>query len=97
MDRSYYSQYLLDDMHSWELSERQKAMLDACIFLADNKCTIRCAASNSNISKSYLHYYIHKKLPCISYELYSVVLRVLKFNETKKIGGVNFGKYKHRN
>lgn len=97
MNTNYYKDYLLDDVHTWDLTDSQLKMLDACLFLIDNKCTIRCAAANCSVTKSYLHFWIHRKLPNISNELYHVVVRILKFNETKKIGGINFDKYrKHR-
>lgn len=97
MEDNYYSSYLLDDTLVWELTESQLKMLDACLFLVDNRCTIRYSAANCSVTKSYLHFWIHHKLPSISSELYHVVVRILKFNETKKIGGINFDKYrKHR-
>lgn len=95
MDINYYNNYLLDDtLHNYDLTESQKRMLDACLFLVDNRCTIRKAAVNHGISKSNLHWWIHKHLPKVSYELYAVVVRTLRFNETKRFGGVNFGKYR---
>ena len=94
MDSQYYQGYLLDDLHAWEIDANEREMFDACIFIVDNKCTIRNASLNCGISKSSLHRWIHSRLPKYSFELYNVVKSVLAFNLTKSIGGVNFAKYR---
>ena len=76
----YYNGYLLDDCYSFDLTVRQKEFLDACIWLVDNKHSIRTTSLNFSIPKTSLHRWIHKDLRKLSYELYNVVNKVLKFN-----------------
>lgn len=81
---SYYKGYLLDDMQNYELTNSDIDLLDACIWLVDNSCSIRNTADNCNISRSTLHRHIHQKLRCISLELYQCVCRVLRHNQRNR-------------
>lgn len=86
-----YGGYELDNVPTWNLTKQEIVLLDTCIYLVDNGCTLRQAARDSgNYATSTLRRHIHTKLRTLSFELYKCVCRVLKHNETKKIGGVNF-------
>lgn len=77
-DINYYMGYLLDDgLCNFELTDDDRKLLDACIWMIDNKASIRCTAANQCMNKSTLHKHIHTKLNKLSYELYTYVIRVL--------------------
>lgn len=98
MDNSYYSGYqLTDSVYAYDLSADDIFILDACIAMVSNRWTIRETARNTCFSKSTLHKHIHSSLPRISYELYGCVVSLLRENETRKFGGVNFGKRRTKN
>lgn len=88
-----YEGYQLDDVYTWELSDSDIDLLDAAIYLVDNRCTIRQVCKNfGKFKRATLQRHIHTKLRCLSFELYRCVCRVLKHNMTKKVGGTNFVK-----
>lgn len=39
-DYRYYENYLLDDMDLWELTEKNKEILNMAIWIVDNHCSI---------------------------------------------------------
>lgn len=85
IDINQYRGYLLDDsMQNFELTSNEKKLLDACVYLVDNRCAIRCAASNCDVAKSTLHHYIHTKLKSISFELYQCVKHTLYHNQSHR-------------
>lgn len=93
MDSTYFYGYQLEGgVYTFDLSTKELALLTTCCELVDNKWTLDEASVNSCIPKSTLHRHIHNKLPKLSSELYSCVVRVLRTNETYKFGGINFGK-----
>lgn len=77
----YYQGYLLDTSQSWQLSTKETSLLDACIWMVDNKSTIRTTASNCGYTKSTLHRLIHLKLKRISYELYRCIIAQMRANK----------------
>ena len=77
MENQYYEGYLLDDIYQWELSDADKKLLDASIWLVDNRETITQTAQNNMYSKSTLHRLIHTRLRILSSELYKCVQNIL--------------------
>lgn len=77
MENQYYEGYLLDDIYQWELSDADKKLLDASIWLVDNRATIRQTAQNNMYSKSTLHRLILTRLRMLSSELYKCVQNIL--------------------
>ena len=77
----YYESYLLDNKTTYELTEDELKLLDTCIFLVDNRCSLRVAARNNNYATTTLHRHIHNILPCLSYELYKCCVRIIKSNK----------------
>lgn len=82
-----YGNYRLDDCTRYDLSDRQVDLLDACIWLVDNRSSIRLTAKNFCTSKSYLHRGIHGVLPKLSSELYNCVKKQLKINQAHRCSG----------
>lgn len=82
-DYRYYENYLLDDMDLWELTEKNKEILNMAIWIVDNRCSIRQCSKEFGKSKSQLHRDIHQKLRSISYELYQCVVSQLKTNKRR--------------
>lgn len=72
----YYSNYEVT-YAPYELSDSDRKLLDAAIYIVDNNATIREASRNFDYCKSTLHKQIHNKLKGLSYELYKCVTRVL--------------------
>jgi hypothetical protein len=81
---NYYNNYLLDGIYNFDLSESQISLLDAAIWLVDNKTSLRKTADNCGYSKTYLHQWFHKDLKKLSYELYTCVIRQLNKNKVRK-------------
>lgn len=74
-----YQGYQLDDINGlWELKDRTKELLDACIYMADNNCSLRVMQQNTGVAKSTMRDFINKDLRRISYELYYRVSRQLR-------------------
>lgn len=84
MDYMYYRDYLLDDRSNYELSSNEQHLLDACIWIVDNRATIRQAEANCSVARSTLHKWIHTNLKSISFELYQCVCHVLKSNQRNR-------------
>ena len=83
-DINYYEGYLLENgVYNFELSDDQKDFLNCCIWIIDNKVSIRNASKNFQVSKSTLHRKINKELKSLSYELYTCVKRQLLLNKEK--------------
>lgn len=83
----YYESYQLD-IFNYELSDNDKLLLDACIWLVENRASIRGVARNFNMSKTYLHKHIHLRLRRLSFELYECVKRQLKINKLHRKSGL---------
>lgn len=82
----YYEGYqLTDGVHDYMLDDLERVLLDACIFLVENKSDIRKTSKNFCFSKSALHRRIHSKLPGLSYELYQLTIRQLNINLARSI------------
>jgi len=82
-DYQYYENYLLDNTNSWELTEKDKEILNMAIWIVDNRCSIRQCSKEFGKSKSQLHRDIHSKLRSISYELYQCVTSQLRINKRR--------------
>lgn len=75
-----YKGYQLD-VEEYSLTDRQKKLLDACIWLVDNRKSIRVSASNMLVSKSTLGRFLKDgELAELSYDLYGVVRAQIKKN-----------------
>lgn len=74
---NYYEGYLLDDLTCYDLTDDDKLLLEASIWLVEHKSTIVSTAENFNYSKSTLHRLIHTRLNHLSDELYRCVCRIL--------------------
>jgi hypothetical protein len=72
-DLYVYNGYSLDDNIKYDLSDKDRDLLDACIYLVDNRSSIRVTAKNYGYRKSSLHRYIHLRLPKLSHELFGLV------------------------
>ena len=81
--QEYYENYLMDDVLLWELTDKDKEILNSAIYIVDNGCSIRECSRNFGISKSQLHRDIHSKIKRISYELYQCVVKQLKVNKRR--------------
>lgn len=79
----YYNNYQLDGIYCFELTESDKLLLDACIYIVDNKTTIRKTAIEFCMSKSNLHRKTHNNLRKLSYELYCCVVYQLHNNKAE--------------
>ena len=77
---NYYRNYQLDSLTEFDLSQADMNLLDACIWMVDNRATIRCTASNCGFTRSTLHRLIHTRLKNLSFELYQCVMRVINNN-----------------
>lgn len=80
-DWEYYNNWLLDGVERYQLTGEERALLDACILMVDNGYSIRDVESNTGYPKSTFHKHIHTKLRKLSYELYSVVVKLLEKNK----------------
>ena len=82
-DWSYYNSYLLDDITIYDLSDKQKELLDNACMLVDNGYSLRQLSRNVNKSKSQLSRDFQKPLRKLSFELYQCVHRTYKKNISK--------------
>lgn len=82
-----YNGYSLDDNSRFDLSDDSIDLLNACIWLVDNRSSIRVTAKNMGFSKSVLHKKIHNVLPKLSGELYACVKRQMKVNSLHRCSG----------
>lgn len=80
---NYYQGYLLDDIAEWELPNKDRLLLDSCIYLIDNKCSLREVEQNCLISRSTLSRQINTRLRYISFEIYNLVKHQLRNNKAK--------------
>ena len=72
------------DCELWCLSARDRLMLDACVWFADNRTSLRVTGRNCGVTKSSLHRFICGRLRGISYELYGCCRRRLKLNRYRR-------------
>lgn len=89
MDRDYlfyYEGYEITKVY-YLLNEEETHVLYACIWMVDNKTTIRTTAKNWCYSRMTFWRRIHKECKSLSPELYKVVCRQLKENH---IRGMNW-------
>ena len=82
LDCFYYNGYLLDGISVYDLTEKDKIIIDNACILVDNNWSLRklsrnCCRSKSQLQRDFKH------LKIISYELYKVVERVLHNNKDK--------------
>lgn len=75
-----YEGYSLDDNSRYDLTEVDVQLLNACIWLVDNRSSIRVTAKNFGVSKSSLHRGIHNRLSKLSNELYKCVDKQMSIN-----------------
>lgn len=78
MDMNYYNNYLLDDVTVFDLTDDDKKLLDACIWMVDNNATFRVAAENCDYTRSTLCRHVHQRLPLLSCGLYRVLVDQLR-------------------
>lgn len=66
------------------LDEEEIKCIEACIFMVENKTSIRATAKNCCYRKSTFHRRIHSMCRDLSPELYEVVKRQMKENLKKR-------------
>lgn len=71
-----YQGYALD-VCIWDLTDKEKFMLEVVCYYVDNRCTVREVARNMGISKSTVSTYINLSRK-LSYELYSCAKKIAK-------------------
>ncbi len=75
-----YNGYQLE-ANKYDLTERQLELIDACIWLVDNRQSIRVTGKNMNVKKSTLGKFLKDgELRGLSYGLYQVVRKQIKRN-----------------
>lgn len=79
---NYYNGYELDSICSYELTKKQKEILDNAIFFVDYKLSLRKLSKEVNLGRSQLSEDF-KTLKSISYDLWLVVKRQLESNKKK--------------
>lgn len=62
------------------LEEKERLLLDMCIWMVEMKSSIRDTAKNWGIKKSSFHFRIHDELRVLSPDLYVSVKRRLAIN-----------------
>lgn len=82
----YYG-YSLDSKSRSELSSDELNLLDACIWMIENKSSLRDTAKNWDFSKSYLHNHIHNDVSSLSPDMYVSVKKRLKINFSHRCKG----------
>ena len=82
-----YCGYSLDSKSRAELNSSELNLLDACIWLVENKSSLRDTGKNWSFSKSYLHRRVHSDVKSLSPDLYSAVKRRLKINSSHRCRG----------
>jgi len=74
---SYYENYRLEcDIYLFELTERDKIILDMAIWCIDNKSSVRDLAKEFIYSKSHIHRLLTQNLRVLSGELWYCVKKV---------------------
>lgn len=81
----YYEDYQITKEY-YLLSKEEIKVLDACIWMVENRTSIRVTAKNCGYSKSTLHRRIHNECKELSLELYNLVKVQMKINIEKKRG-----------
>ncbi len=79
----YFNGYRLDISH-YLLEDEDLKLINACIWMVDNRSTIRETAKNNEFSTTTLWRRIHNKLPSLSSELHNSVIKRLKLNLLKR-------------
>lgn len=79
----YYEGYEIDCKGFYLLDYKERKVLDACIWMVDNRATIRETARNCGYSPSTLWRRIHKECRYLSTELYDRVCHQIKENKSK--------------
>ena len=82
-----YEGYFLDGNSRYDLSNDDILLLDACIWLVDNRASIRVTAKNMGFSKSSFHRSIHRRLRRLSNELYGCVEKQIRVNALHRTSG----------
>lgn len=84
-EESYYRDYLLDDIYTFDLDSRTKELLDATVDLVDNNWSLKQASDNSMCySKSTIAKFINNELRHVSFELYQVARRTLNNHKNRR-------------
>lgn len=86
----YYEGYLLDDVYTYDLTDREKEILDNACMLVTNNWSLRELARNTSKSRSQLSRDFQKPLKYLSIELWQCVHRCYT-NHYEKY----FGKFWH--
>ena len=82
---SEYNGYELEfGVYNYDLSERDKLVLDSAIFFVENNMSVRKCAENFYISKTSQYNYLRYELPKLSIELYRCVNKRLNLNKYNK-------------
>ena len=63
---------------------KNTVVLDMAEYMITNGATIRKCAEEYDVSKSYVHYLMHKSLPNISLVMYKELLRVFAYNTEQR-------------
>lgn len=87
--RSYYGFYYEGyeiTVPKYELNKEETHVLEACVWLVDNRTTIRQTAINMEYSPTTFWRRIHNRCKELSPELYKVVCRQLKENHLRGMG-----------
>ena len=74
----YYNGYLLDSISEWELTDKDRMILDNAHDLVDNNWSLRCLSRNVGRSRSQLSRDFQRPLKRLSYDLYLSVQRTYK-------------------
>lgn len=75
-----FGDYELNDSRGWDLEEEEMHVLRACIWMVDNKTTIRETAKNWEYSPTTFWRRIHKECKELSPDLYSRVCHQILIN-----------------
>lgn len=76
----YYKGYLLDDTYEWDLTDKEKMILDNACMLVDEHYTLKELSRNCYRSVSSLKRDFGKSLRSLSFELWQCVNRVKQEN-----------------
>lgn len=79
----YYEGYMISDQFNY-LNEKQINILSACVWMVDNKQTIRTTAKKFQYSTTTFWRRIHNECRILSPELYDVVKNQMKKNLIKR-------------
>lgn len=79
-NHQYYKGYLLDDTYEWDLTDKEKMILDNACMLVDEHYTLKELSRNCCRSVSSLKRDFGKPLRSLSFELWQCVNRVKQEN-----------------